>query len=231
MAMYKIALIALISLPLFAGFFPQTVHTSIKSVKGNAITLNSKFPLNGMSGVVIHNYGNDLTAITSRITQTSSNGQAVLLDADVIDHDALPSIKTSVAPKDKVIGGYLYNNILLLAPDADTYAKITASKQKKWIHPDLFATYLSVVGDDIPTKENLASFAKKFQIGLIYIVRKDTAVLLDPISGKIVGQKNMAGLPQKGQFPFYMRLKSIESGWFGGSSNTTGNYYNTMQSL
>ncbi len=230
--MYKIALFALITVPLFAGFFPQTVHTSVKSVKGTSITLNSKFPLTGMSGVIIHNYGNDLTAITSRITQTSSKGQAVLLDADVIDHDALPSINTSVSPKDKVIGGYLYNNVLLLAPDADTYAKVTtASKQKKWIHPDLFAVYLSAVGDDTPTKENLASFAKKFQIGLIYIVRKDTAVLLDPISGKIVGQKNMAGLPQKGQFPFYMRLKAIESGWFGGSSDTKGNYYNMMQSI
>ena len=231
MAMYKIALIALISVPLFAGFFPQTVHTSIKSVKGNSITLNSKFPVNGMSGAVIHNYGHDLTAITSRLTQTSSNGQAVLLDADVIDHEALPSIKTSVSPKDKVIGGYLYNNILLLAPDADTYAKITSSKQKKWIHPDLFFTYLAVVGDDIPTKENLASFAKKFQIGLIYIVRKDSAILLDPISGKIVGQKNMTGLPKEGKFPFYIRLNAIESGWFGGSNDTTGNYYNMVQAI
>ena len=231
MAMYKIALITLISLPLFAGFFPQTVHTSIKSVNGNTVTLNSKFPLNGMSGVVIHNYGHDLTAITSRLTQTSSKGQAMLLDAAVIDHDALPSIKTSVSPKDKVIGGYLYSNVLLLAPDADTYAKITSSKQKTWIHPDLFAVYLSVVGDDIPTKENLASFAKKFQIGLIYIVRQNTAVLLDPISGKIVGQKNMSGLPKEGHFPFYMRLQSLESGWFGKDESAKGNYYNTMQSI
>ena len=230
MAMYKIAFITLISLPLFAGFFPQTVHTSVKSINGKSITLNSKFPLNGMSGVIIHNYGNGLTAITSRMTQTS-NEQGVLLDADVIDHDEPPTIKTSVFPKDKVIGGYLYNNILLLAPDADSYAKITSSKQKKWIHPDLFATYLAAIGDDLPTKENLGSFAKKFQIGLIYIVRQGTTVLLDPISGKVVGQKNMAGLPKKGQFPFYMRLKSIESGWFGGSSDTTGNYYKLMQSL
>ena len=229
--MYKIALIALISLPLFAGFFPQTVHTSIKSVNGNTVTLNSKFPLNGMSGAVIHNYGHDLTAITSRLTQTSSKGQAVLLDADVIDHDALPSIKTSVSPKDKVIGGYLYSNVLLLAPDADTYAKITSSKQKTWIHPDLFAVYLSVQGDDIPTKENLASFAKKFQIGLIYIVRQNTAVLLDPISGKIVGQKSMGGLPKEGNFPFYMRLQSLGSGWFGKDESAKGNYYNTMQSI
>lgn len=229
--MYKIALIALLSLPLVAGFFPQPVQTSIKSVKGKSITLNSSFPVNGMSGVVIHNYDKELAAITSRIIQTSTKGQAVLLDADVIDHEAIPSINTSVVPNDKVIGGYLYDNVLLLAPDADTYAKITTSTQKKWIHPDLFAIYLSLEGDDFPTKENLASFAKKFQVGLIYIVRQNSAVLLDPFSGKVVGQKSMSGLPKEGQFPFYMRLKALESGWFGGTSDATGNYYNTMQSL
>ena len=227
--MHKIALIALLSLPLFAGFFPQTVHTSVKSLKGNTITLNKKFPANGMSGVVVHNYGHDLTAITSRITQTSSDGSASLLSADILQHDELPTIKTAVSPKDKVIGGYLYNNVLLLAPDADTYAKIISAHKKKWIHPDLFALYLSVQGEEQPTKENLAHFAKKYQVGLIYIVRKDSAVLLDPVSGKIVSQKSMTDLPTEGTFPFYMRFKALDSGWFG--SSTEGNYYNTMESL
>jgi len=227
--MHKIALITLLSLPLFAGFFPQTVHTSIKSVKENSITLNKKFPINGMSGVVIHNYGNDLTAITSRITQTSSDGSVSLLSTDILHHENLPTIKTAVSPKDKVIGGYLYNNVLLLAPDADTYAKIISTHNKKWIHPDLFALYLSVQGDERPTKENLANFAKKYQIGLIYIVRKNSAVLLDPVSGKIVSQKSMTNLPKEGTFPFYMRFKALDSGWFG--SSTEGNYYNTMEAL
>ena len=227
--MRKIALIALLSLPLFAGFFPQTVHTSIKSVKGDVITLNSKFPVNGMSGVVIHNYGNDLTAITSRIAQTSSDGSASLLSADIIYHENLPTIKTAVSSKDKVIGGYLYNNVLLLAPDADTYAKIVSSHAKKWIHPDLFALYLSSEGEDGPTKENLKHFAKKYQVGLIYIVRKNSAVLLDPISGKIVSKRSMSNLPKEGKSPFYMRFKELDSGWFG--SDKKGNYYNTMESL
>jgi len=228
--MRKIALITLLSLPLFAGFFPQTVDTSIKSVQGQSIKLHSSFPVVGMSGVVVHNYGNDLSAITNRITQTSSDGSAVLSSIDVLQHDALPTIKTNVAPNDKVIGGYLYNNILLLAPDADTYAKITASDNKKWIHPDLYAVYLSVEGEEGITKENLADFAKKYQVGLIYIVRKNSAVLLDPISGKIVSKKSMSGLPKEGKFPFFMRLEALDSGWFG-SDAKTGNYYNSMESL
>ena len=227
--MRKIALLSLLSLPIFAGFFPSTVHTSIKSVEGSSIMLKSKFPTNGMSGVVIHTYGNGLTAITSRISQVSSNGATTLIDADVIHHDELPTIKTAVNAGDKVIGGYLYNNVLLLAPDADTYAKIVKTYHKKWIHPDLFALYLSTQGEERPTKENLSLFAKKYQIGLIYIVRKDAEVLLDPISGKVVSQKAVSNLPEKGQFPFYMRFEQLESGWFG--SAATGDYYHTMGSL
>lgn len=227
--MYKIALFTLLSLPIFAGFFPQTVHTSVKAVKGNTITLKSKFPVNGMSGVIIHNYGSGLSAITSRMSQISSNGEASLINANIIDHDSLPTINTAVAAGDKVIGGYLYNNVLVLAPDANTYAKIVSSSNKRWIHPDLFAVYLSVLGDDRPNKENLAHFAKKFQIGLVYIVRRNTAVLFDPISGQIVGQKSMSGLPKEGNAPFFMRFKELDSGWFGSSEK--GNYYNIVESI
>ena len=227
--MRKIALLSLLSLPLLAGFFPQPVHTSIKSVNGSHIILKSKFPVNGMSGAVMHSYANGLTAITSRITQTSSDGTTSLIDADIIHHDELPTIKTPVQAGDKVIGGYLYNNVLVFAPDADTYAKIVKSHKKKWIHPDLFALYLSVQGEDKPTKENLSIFAKKYQVGLVYIVRKNTAVLFDPISGKIVSEKAMSNLPAEGQYPFYMHFEKLESGWFG--SEATGNYYNMVGAL
>ena len=227
--MRKIALVALLCLPLVAGFFPQTVHTSVKSVDSNAITLSKKFPVNGMSGVVIHNYGSGLTGITTRVVQTS-NGSASLANTNILHHENLPTINTAVSPKDKVIGGYLYGNVLLLAPDADTYAKIVSQHNKTWIHPDLFALYLSVQGEERPTKENLSSVARKYQVGLIYLVRKNSAVLLDPISGQIVSQKSMKTLPAKGAFPFYMRFEQIDSSWFG-SGDIEGNYYDTMQSL
>ncbi len=228
--MRKIAFMMLCSLPLFAGFFPQTVHTTVKSTQGNVLKLNAAFPAVGMSGVVVHNYGSDLAAITGRIVQTSADGSASVLDVEVLEHDALPTIKTTIAPNDKVIGGYLYDNVLLLAPDADTYAKIVASEHKRWIHPDLYAVYLSAEGEEGVSKENLANFAKKYQVGLVYIVRKNAAVLLDPMSGKIVSQKAMSGLPSNGQFPFFMRLEPIKSGWFGGDA-ITGNYYNAMEKL
>ena len=226
--MHKIALIALITVPLFAGFFPSTVHTSVANISGQNIAMSSSFPVNGMSGIIIHNYGNGIKAITSRVVQTSK-GHAKLAGNDVIQHDELPTIKTAVARGDKVIGGYLYNNILLLAPDANTYAKVTSSYNKQWVHPDLYALYLSQEGEGAPNKKNLADFAKKYHVGLVYIIKKGSAVLLDPISGKHVGQKGVSGLPAKAQFPFFMHFEKIDSGWF--SKSASGTYYNLMETL
>ncbi len=223
--MHKIALIALLTLPLFSGFFPQTVHTSISKVTDKSLTLSSSFPVNGMSGVVVHDYGNELEAITSRIVQKSSN-EVIILDRDIIHHNKLPTIKTNIKANDKVIGGYLYRNVLVLAPDAETYAKITSIYDRKWIHPDLYALFLSKVGDTLPSKENLANFAKIYQVGLIYIVANGKAKLLDPISGKIVGEKTTSGLPAKGEAPFFMRLDEIDSGLF--SSSNKESYYKIM---
>lgn len=226
--MRQIALIALLSLPLLSDFFPQTIHTSISQVTGKSVSLNTTFPVVGMSGVVIHDYGNELEAITSRLVQNSASS-ASLINTDIIHHDELPTIKTTVKPGNKVIGGYLYNNVLLLAPDAQTYAKITSSHIKNWVHPDLYALYLAKVGDAAPSKENLTSFAKAYQVGLIYIVDKSGARLLDPISGKIVGQKTLGGLPAEGKVPFFMRFDEIDSGWFGGSAKE--NYYQLMGNI
>lgn len=226
--MRKIAFTLLAAvMPLFSGFFPSTVHTTVSAVQGEGIILSRPFPANGMSGVVIHNFANKLEAITGYIAQVSSDGKSRLIAKEIIHHDELPTIKTPLRKGDKVIGGYLYDNVLLLAPDADTYAKITKSVHKKWFHPDLLASFLSKIGETYPTKDNLARFAKQYQVGLVYIIKRDSAVLLDPISGQIVGKRAFSGAPQKAESPFFMRLKKIDGGWF--SDSAPGDYYRIME--
>ena len=223
-----IMIFAIAVMPLMADFYPQTVHSSVAGVKQRAITLSSAFPAKGMSGVVIHNYGNDLQAITSYIRYNGGNS-GTLINNEPIRHEELPTVKPKVRVNDKLIGGYLYNNILLLAPDANTYARITESASKNWIHPDLYAMFLSQEGDQYPTKDNLQKFANEYQVGLIYIVRRGKALLYDPISRRYVSEKALDGLPAKGQFPFYMRLGKIKAGWF--SREATGTYYHLMESI
>ena len=214
--------------PLLADFYPPTIQSSVAGAKGKNIALTRAFPAKGMSGVIIHNYGKDLQAITSYLRYNSGKS-ATLIDNEPIHHDELPAVKPKVRIHDKVIGGYLYNNILLLAPDANTYARIKGSANKNWIHPDLFAMFLSREGDQYPTKDNLQKFANEYQVGLVYIVQRNKAILYDPISRRYVSQKAISGLPAKGQFPFYMRLGKIKAGWF--SKKGSGNYYQLMKSI
>ena len=226
--MRKLAIMALFSLPLFAGFFPQTIHTSVSKVTGNTLLLNSSFPVNGMSGIVVHNYGNNSEAITSRVIQKSA-GKVSLFRGDIVHHDELPTIKTAIHAGDKVTGGYLYHNVLLLAPNAEVYARVSSQHDKNWIHPDLFSLFLSKEGDTVANKKNLAAFAKAYQVGLVYIIGNGTAKLFDPISGKIIAQKSMSNLPAKGESPFFMRLNKLESGMF--SSSNKKSYYKLMDTL
>ena len=215
-------------IPLLADFYPQTIQGSVTGIRGNAISLSRGFPAKGMSGIVIHNFGKDLQAITSYLRYNGGNS-ATRISNEPILHDELPAVKPKIHIHDKVIGGYLYNNILLLAPDANTYARITASASKNWIHPDLYAMFLSREGDQYPTKENLQKFANEYQVGLIYIVQRNKAVLYDPISRHYVSQKAISGLPAKGQAPFYMRIGKIKAGWF--SRKASGTYYQLMKSI
>lgn len=228
--MRRFALITLFSIPLFADFFPSAVHTTVNSVDQQHIKLQHAFPLNGMSGAVIHSYGQNAQAITSYIVQTAKKGSAEAIGHSAIDHKELPTIKTPVKRGDQVIGGYMYQNVLLLAPDAETYARITKAYQKNWIHPDLYALFLSTEGESKPSRKNLSEFAKAHQVGLVVIVRSGTAVLLDPVSQKIINRKKMENLPQKGKFPFFSRLEKIESGWFD-TDKGEKDYYKVMEAL
>jgi len=213
---------------LTAGFYPSTQTSEVKSFKANKITLSRSFSHKGMSGIVIHNFGSELQAISNYIRYEGGNS-ATTVGFEPIVHPELPSVKPKVRVRDKIIGGYLYDNILLLAPDADTYQKITSSTQKNWIHPDLYAMFLSKIGNQIPTKFNLLKFASEYQVGLIYIVQRGKGVLYDPISERYISSKKLSGLPAKGQFPFYMRLGKIDSGWF--SRDAEGTYYNTVGNI
>jgi hypothetical protein len=226
--MRKFILVTIISLPLFADFFPATTESTIANTQNNTLQLSSPFAANGMSGIVIHTYDQGFRAATAYIVQTSSNGSTKMLNKPFMESSNLPNIATKVAPGDKVIGGYLYDNVLLIAPDETTYENITSKYNKKWIHPDLYATFISEKKDGKITKENLASFARAYQVGLVSIVKKNTIELYDPVSEQIIAQETLQ-TPSQAQYPFFTRFKKIKSGWFGGTAQ--GEYYNNVEQI
>lgn len=227
--MRKLLILSMLAAPLFADFFPVTVEQTIKSINGKNIELSSPFPVTGMSGVVIHRYGASTQTATMPLMQTENSGKAVLLNASLVEKSKLPVIVTKPVAGDKVVGGYLYNNVLLLAPNANAYNSFQSQYKKEWIHPDLFGVYLSRNGDSFTTAENLESFAREYQVGLVAIVMKDSVVLYDPISKHIVGRQNNILSDTSVNTPFFMRLNAKSKGFFGGE--TKSDYFETMAKI
>jgi len=225
--MRKSIIAILTAIPLLGGFFPPTVNSTITSVNGNEATLSKAFPVNGMSGIVIHKFGNSNQAISSIVVQTSANRVRLIKD-DMLRDNKLPKPKVSASVGDRVIGGYLYNNVLVIAPNAQTYQKVISSTHRHWIHPDIYAGFLAREGESTPTLDNLSKFAREAQVGLVYIVLRDRAILIDLLSKRVINTQAFTPIGSDTKYPFYMRFKNFKSGLFSSSS---GNYYKMVEDI
>jgi hypothetical protein len=210
--MKKLLLLALATISIIATELPNTIETTIESSNNKTVQLSQSIP-KGMSGTIIHDYGNGLSAITYAVVSQGDN-HATLQPYSVLSHEKLPSIKTTVQKGDKVVFGNFYNNALLIAPNEQSYSKITKSINKSWIHPDIYASYL--IGSDATkmTLLNLKTFAIKNQIGLVMIVSKESLLVLDPISGVYLAKEPLSITSKKAQSPFYARLEQIDTDLF-----------------
>jgi hypothetical protein len=211
--MKKIIFMVLSTIFLIADNMPQKVESSISSIeKDGQITLSKSVP-KGRSGIIIHSYGNGLFAITHRAISLGGD-RAEIKKYQALKHENLPTVKTAPQKGDRVVFGSLYNNILLLAPDEQSYSTITKSMKKVWIHPDIYAYFLIKNDETKITLENLKKFAVENQVGLIAIVAKDGIRILDPISSTYLRKLPLNIDISKAQSPFYARFEQIETDIF-----------------
>ena len=228
--MKKFLILLLTSYSLMANALPQSITTTIKSINPDGqITLATSAP-KGMSGIVVHDYGNGLTAITNSVV-TDQNGKATLLPYTAIPHENIPGIKTASKVNDKVILGNFYNNALLIAPNAKIYNSITKKFKKTWVHPDRFALDFMSNSQSAISFDNLEEFAKKNQVGLVLIVTKNSILTLDPISKKFIAKQAFTSNDTKTMNPFYARFEQIDTSAFGFSKVILTDYYKAINSL
>lgn len=228
--MKKLLVLLLATYTLMANNLPQTIETTVTNVNDNGeIQLATSVP-KGMSGIVVHDYGNGLSAIThSIISQEGSN--AKVLPYTAILHDNIPTIQTAVKVNDKVILGNFYENALLIAPNARTYANITKNLKKTWIHPDAYALEFMKEGQRAITLESLEKFAKTNQVGLVFIVTKDSLLILDPISKMFLGKQPLAGNNEKAMTPFFARFDQMDVSLFEFSKIKHTDYYQAVEGI
>ena len=215
---------------LFADALPNSIKTTISNISSNGeIQLSSTVP-KGMSGVIIHKYGNGLSAIT-HASLSIGNGKANYSKYSAILHENIPTIQTDVTVGDEIIFGSFYNNVLLIAPNQTAYQQITKRFNRTWIHPDAYALEFMKKGETTLTKESLSNFAKKNQIGLVLIVTSNELLVLDAISQQYIGRTGLRTNPNSAVSPFYARFKQIDVSAFGFSEKTYLPYFELVEGL
>ncbi len=214
---------------LVAQTLPNTITTTITNISNNGeIKLANSVP-KGRSGLIIHNYGNNLSAITHA---TISNGStASVLPYQAILHENIPNVKTNVAVGDKVVFGNFYENALLIAPNQEVYKNITKTYRKTWIHPDRFALNLMKDEERSLTLENIKKFAQLNQIGLVLIVVPNRVLILDPISKNFLGAFALQTDRKNTMSPFYARFEQMDTSTFGFSKKDYPPYYQAVAGL
>jgi hypothetical protein len=206
------------SYSLFADALPTTIKSSVKSTSNGIIQLSSAIPV-GMSGIIMHNYGNGLSAITHTAISLGG-GKASVQAYTAILHKNIPSIKTAITVGDRVVFGNFYNNALLIAPNQVAYKQITGKFQRTWIHPDAFALDFMQKGETKISMDILERFAKKNQVGLVLVITSDKLLVIDPISKKIIGSTGLKTNPNSAKTPFYARFEQMDISVFSVGENS-----------
>ena len=217
------------SYSLFADALPKSIKTTIQSLSNDTIKLSNNVPV-GMSGIIIHNYGNGLSAITYT-TISLGNSQATIKPHTAILHQNIPSIQTAVAIGDHVIFGNFYDNALVIAPNQIAYKQITKKFKRTWIHPDAFALEFMIEGKTKLSMEILEKFAKKNQVGLVLVVSAEELLVIDPISQKIIGSTALKTNPDTAMSPFYARFEQMDFSVFGLSKKDYTPYFQSVAGL
>ena len=200
--MKKLFLIfATLSVALFANFVPSKTETTVTAVNGDRITMQSSFAMNGMSGLVVRTLPSGEFALVV-VKQTAPN-QAVIVDKNPLGANNLANLKSNPKVGDRVIGGFMYDKVMVLAPNRDTFVNIQNRFGIQSVNPNVFMGFLANRGSSNPSTRDYKEFAKLTHVGLFVIFKNGFITLYDPLSDTDIGKVMMDISSYNAMKPFY----------------------------
>ncbi len=228
MARYFLAFLIFFKMVTNAGTLPsQTTATLQETTKKEGFVTTGNLP-EGMSGIVIRQFDDRHEAIiaVAVVKRAEENRSKVeFFPFTALFQPNLPTIKAKPESGDKVVFGYLYDRVLPITPNVESYKKAKNSfKDLVLIHPDLFAVELAGDRDALPHKNNFQKMCRKQHIGLVMFMFKDGSDFIDCISWKRVAHSEVKASDGKVESPFYNRFGEIEPHFYDFSSYKLENF-------
>jgi len=225
---------------LISQIFASLVTSSVKTVDklNGSVTIDIDKVDVGISGFIVHEIDANHETILKNVTVTSydsNKGIATLSmsNFDGLVNNALPAGQWDVNINDKVVLAFGYSRALLIAPNEETYYRITKAVKVQWIHPDIFTTILSLNGHLAPTKNDFSDMSKNTSIGLVYFFIKERLFTVDTKSFKILSISQAPIKQDTFTLPFYTRVPNMTNSWwnFGEGTNEVEDYNSYYYSL
>ncbi len=213
-------IILLTTLTAKTNFSPY--HTTVTDVDKRYIYIDDSREFSiGSSGVVLHAFDDTHKTIVSMVTVVDKkDGQAFLKYESFkgLKQNALPTYNITPKKGDRVVLNYLYKRALAVTPNLQTQNYINKTfKTIDWIHPDIFASKLSIDFTPSPKKSDFRKECSDDSFWLLFFAIEDKGYFVDCNSFKIL---HTITLPEdlksdKEQKPFYSRLGEIKGRMFG----------------
>jgi len=183
----------------------------------------------GMSGFIVHEIATEHTSILKNVVVSAYDENTNIATLEMSEYtglrnNALPTGNWSVETGDMAVFAFGYSRALLIAPSEEIYHQITKSVKTQWIHPDIFATFLSFRGHPTPLKEDFEALSDGTSIGLVFIYLNKKLFMLDVKSFKILTINDAPLVQDSVKLPFYTRVQEIDAAWWGEGSSELESY-------
>jgi len=208
----------------------SSISTPLLDVQGQQGAIEAPQLKVGMSGFVVRHFDATHSSIIAnvRVTQVNPSSNRALVEFSPYDglrQNSLPRGTWTPKANDEVVIAYDYGRAMLIAPNDETYAAITASiPNVEWIHPDIYATYLSHQGHPTPLVEDFSRFCTSASIGLLFIQSAETLFTLDCKNFTLLQTTQFRASGENKLVPFYSRVPTIRASWWGEGSSRLDSY-------
>ncbi len=218
------------TLVLMGAAHAASITTPLVHVENDRAAVSAEHLQKGMSGFVVRAFDATHSTIIANalVEETTPSGSRAILRLAPYDgllQSSLPMGSWTPKTGDTAVLAYDYDRSLLIAPNDESYdTLIRKNGRSEWVHPDHFATYLSREGHPTPMVEDFRRYCTANSIGLLQIQAASTLFTLDCKSFTVLHTAPSETSSEKAMVPFYSRIPSIRSGWWGQGSSRLESY-------
>lgn len=163
----------------------------------------------GESGIIVREIDSNEFILGNAIVYAINDSVASIKFSEfsMLNQKYMPKPIGVPKENDKIIFRIFYDRGLIIAPNQNAYQQILdENKNIDFVHPDVFASYLANVDENMPSKNDFRGFCDKFDVGLVFMTIKDSLLVLDCQSFGMISNVDFILRDSETKLPFFTRI-------------------------